>query len=289
VPPQAARATRVDAHVHVWDLAHRQQPWTVGLPVLQRSFGLADVRREQEAWGVERVVLVQCVADVEETVELLELAALDPHVAGVVGWLDLDDPRFADRLAALRGGTGGVALVGLRHQLQVEPDKGWLDRPAVRDGLRVLGDANMTFDLVVSAEQLSQVAVVLDAVPEARFVLDHCGNPPLRAGDLPQWRTDLTAVAAHPNVAVKLSGLATHGVWGATTPADLAPVVEHVLARFGPDRTMFGSDWPVCLLGAGYGEVAELTEQVLSGLTGADREAVWSGTAEAWYGLSHAG
>jgi L-fuconolactonase len=153
----------------------------------------------------------------------------------------------------------------------------------------VLGDAGLSFDLVVSAEQLGQVAAVVEAVPEVRFVLDHCGNPPLRDGGLQQWRADLAAVAAHPNVAVKLSGLATHGVWGATTPADLAPVTEHALASFGPDRVMFGSDWPVCLLGAGYAAVAALTEQVLVGLTGAERVAVWSGTAETWYGLSHAG
>jgi L-fuconolactonase len=289
MPLEAARPTRVDAHLHVWDLARRPQPWTANLPVLQRSYSLADVRKEQEDAEVARVVLVQCVDDVEETRELLGLAAVDERVAGVVGWLDLDAPRFPQDLAELRAGPGGERLVGLRHQLQVEPDKSWLDRTAVRSSLRHLGEATLTFDLVVASEQLEQVARVVAAVPGLRFVLDHCGNPPLRDGELQEWCAHVAAVAAHPNVAVKLSAIATHGAWGATTAADLAPVVDHLLADFGPGRTMFGSDWPVCLLGAGYRHVVTLTEQVIRGLTDADRDAVWSGTAEVWYGLTHAG
>jgi L-fuconolactonase len=289
VPPEAARLTRVDAHLHVWDLARRPQPWTANLPLLQRSFSLAHVRREQEGGAIGRVVLVQCLDDVAETRELLGLAALDERVAGVVGWLDLDAARFPHDLAELRAGSGGEWLVGLRHQLQAEPDKSWLDRTAVRSALRHLGDESLTFDLVVSSEQLEQVARVVGAVPGLRFVLDHCGNPPLRDGDVQEWRAQLAAVAAHPNAAVKLSGLATHGAMGATTAADLAPVVDHVLACFGPDRSMFGSDWPVCLLGASYHHVVTLTEQVIRGLTDAERDAVWSGTSEVWYGLGHAG
>jgi L-fuconolactonase len=289
VAREPAGLTRVDAHLHVWDLARRSQPWTADLPLLQRSFSLADVREEQEDAAIGRVVLVQCLDDVAETRELLGLAALDERVAGVVGWLDLDAARFPQDLAELRAGPGGDRLVGLRHQLQVEPDKSWLDRTAVRSALRHLGDATLTFDLVVSSEQLEQVDRVVAAVPGLRFVLDHCGNPALRDGDLQEWRAHLAAVAAHPNVAVKLSALATHGVWGATTAADLAPVVDHLLACFGPGRTMFGSDWPVCLLGAGYREVVSLTEQVIRGLTVAERDAVWSDTSEVWYGLTHAG
>jgi L-fuconolactonase len=275
--------------MHVWDLARRPQPWTADLPVLQRSFSLSDVRREQADAEVARVVLVQCVDDVEETKELLALSETDERVAGVVGWLDCDASRFADDLAQLRTGPGGGALVGLRHQLQLEIDKGWLDRATVRDSLRRLGDAGLAFDFVVSPEQLGQVADVVSSVPGGRFVLDHCGNPPLRDGDLREWRAQLAAVAAHPNVAVKLSGLATHGVWGATTAADIAPMVGHVLACFGPARTMFGSDWPVCLLGAGYDHVVALTEQVVRALTDAERDAVWSGTAEVWYRLTGGG
>jgi L-fuconolactonase len=276
---------RVDAHLHVWDLDTRPQPWTDDLPALRRSFALTDVRADQAAAGVARTVLVQCVADVDETRELLALADAEAAVAGVVGWLDLSDAGFADALDELRAAAGGALLVGLRHQLQVEPDPAWLDRPAVHSSLRALGERGLTYDVVVSPSQLVQVTRTVAALPDVRFVLDHCGNPPVRDGVLGDWRRATAALARHDNVGVKLSGLATHGVWGATTSSDLAPVVEHVLGTFGPDRTMFGSDWPVCLLGTTYGEVVELADDLTGGLAPAERDAVWSGTADLWYGL----
>ena len=137
----------------------------------------------------------------------------------------------------------------------------------------------------------------MTALPEVRFVLDHAGKPPIAsgepgAGDTPPWTgamaawaADLRALAARPNVAVKLSGLVTEADWAAWTPAQLRPVMDHVLAQFGPDRTMFGSDWPVCLLAASYAEVVAAAAPVLDGLTAAERAAVRCGTARAWYRL----
>ena len=254
--------------------------------MLQRSFSLDDVRGDQAAADVVGTVLVQCVDDVDETSELLEIAAREPFVRGVVGWLDLDAASFADDLAALREAPGGDRLLGLRHQLQVEPDKGWLERAGVRRSLAVLGDAGLAYDVVVSPEQLRQVVATARELPGLRFVLDHCGNPPLRDGDLGGWRRDLAAVAALPNTAVKLSGLVTHGTWGAAGADEVRPVVDHVLGSFGPARTAFGSDWPVCRLSAPYEEVVALTEAVIADLSPEDRNLVWSGAATAWYGLT---
>jgi L-fuconolactonase len=276
---------RIDAHQHVWDLAVRPQPWTDEFPVLQRSFDLADVRGEQTAADVVGTVLVQCVDDAAETCELLALAAAEPFVRGVVGWLDLDAPSFADDLAELRAAPGGDRLVGLRHQLQVEPDRGWLDRPGVRRSLAVLGDAGLAYDVVVSADQLPQVAATARELPGLRFVLDHCGNPPLRDGALDSWRRDTAELAGLPHTAVKLSGLVTHGTWGAVTTADVRPVVEHLLDTFGPARTMFGSDWPVCRLSSSYGEVVALADAVTAHLTPEEQALVRFGTAAEWYGL----
>lgn len=276
---------RIDAHQHVWDLAVRPQPWTDDFPVLQRSFALDDVRDEQRVAGVTATVLVQCVDDAAETRELLALAARDPFVAGVVGWLDLDAASFADDLDAVRAAPGGDRLVGLRHQLQVEPDKGWLDRAGVRRGLQALAAAGLAYDVVVSPERLPSVVAAAQQLPELRFVLDHCGNPPLRDGDLDRWRRDVSALAELPQVAVKLSGLATHGTWGAATAAGLAPVADHVLTAFGPARTAFGSDWPVCLLSTTYADVVALTEALTGGLSPDEQDLVWFRTAREWYGL----
>ena len=291
----------LDAHVHVWDLAVRPQPWTDGLPALQRSFGLDDVAADLRAAGQGGVIVVQTVASAAETRELLALAAAQPLVAGVVGWADLSRPDAADRLRAVQAGPGGRALVGVRHQLQEEPDQDWLARPQVRDGLGAVATAGLAYDLVISPGQLPLVTETVAALPGVRFVLDHAGKPPIAAGNLGRgdmaawtegmaaWAADLRALAARPNVAVKLSGLVTEADWDSWTPAELEPVMEYVLGLFGPDRTMFGSDWPVCLLAASYAEAAAAAGPVLDGLTSAERAAVQGGTARAWYRLDEHG
>ena len=289
----------LDAHVHVWDLAVRPQPWTEDLPALRRSFGLGDVAADLRAAGQAGVIVVQTVASAAETRELLALAAAQPLVAGVVGWADLSRPGAADRLRAFQAGPGGQALVGVRHQLQEEPDKGWLARPQVRDGLRAVAAAGLAYDLVISPGQLPLAADTVTALPEVRFVLDHAGKPPIASGGpgpgllatgrMAAWAADLRALAARPNVAVKLSGLVTEADWDSWTPAQLEPVMQHVLAQFGPDRTMFGSDWPVCLLAGSYAEVAAAAAPVLDRLTAAERAAVRGGTARTWYRLDGRG
>jgi L-fuconolactonase len=277
----------LDAHVHVWDLAARPQPWTVGLPVLQRSFTLDDVAPDLRAAGQHGAVVVQTVASAGETRELLALAAAQPLIAGVVGWADLSREDVARQLREAQTGPGGQALVAVRHQLQEEPDKQWLARPQVREGLRAVAAAGLAYDLVISPGQLPLVTGTVAALPGVRFVLDHAGKPPIASGDLSAWRADLRALAARPNVAVKLSGLVTEADWGSWTPVQLRPVMEYVLDQFGPERTMLGSDWPVCLLAASYAEVMAAAASVLDGLTGAEREAVRGGTARTWYRLAH--
>ena len=295
-PPDTGSA--LDAHVHVWDLAVRPQPWTYRLPALQRSFGLDDVAADLRAAGQHGVIVVQTVASAAETRELLALAAAQPLVAGVVGWADLARPDVAEQLEAARSRPGGQALVAVRHQLQEEPDPGWLARPQVRDGLRAVAAAGLAYDLVISPHQLPLVTETVAALPEVRFVLDHAGKPPIGAsqltagelatgdrhgGDMAVWAADLRALAARPNVAVKLSGLVTEADWDSWTPGQLRPVMEYVLDRFGPARTMVGSDWPVCLLAASYAEVVAAVTPVLDGLSPAERADVHGGTARAWY------
>jgi L-fucono-1,5-lactonase len=267
---------RVDAHVHVWDLAVRPQPWTDEFPVLRRSYGFAELAPQLAAAGVDRAVLVQTVADAAETVEFLALAAAEPLVGGVVGWLDLEDPGLADRVATLEHRRW---LVGARHQLQVEPDPRWLARPDVRRGLGVLADAGLVWDLVVSPHQLPLVVETVRAVPQLRFVLDHGGNPPLPldtdAGAA--WCRDVAALAACPNAAVKLSGVLHRPV------EHLPAAVDHLLAVFGPDRALFGSDWPVCRLGGEHADAVALVARLLGGLSAAERDRVLGGTARDWY------
>lgn len=275
----------IDAHHHVWDLNRRPQPWTAGLTVLERSFAFADLAPSLDAHGVAATVAVHTVASFAETLELLALAATEPRLVGVVGWFDLTDPALPERIAQARAADGGQFLVGVRHQLQVEPDPRWLGRPDVRAGLAALAEAGLAYDVVVSPSQLPLVADTAAALPQVRFVLDHAGKPPLADGDLTAWAADIAVLARNPNVAVKLSGLVTEADWSAWTLDSLRPVADHVLAGFGAERTMFGSDWPVCLLAASYDEVLTSARQLVSGLTAAEQAAVWGQTARTWYRL----
>lgn len=275
--------TVLDAHVHLWDLSVRPQPWTAPFPLLQRSFLLPELEELLNAHGVHGAVVVQAGDTTRETIDLLALAAASPALAGVVGWVDLAGADVPGAVAALRAGPGGDRLVAVRHQLQVEPDSRYLARPAVRDGLAAVSEAGLAYDVVISPWQLPLVTETAAALPGVRFVLDHAAKPPIASGDLRDWRADLTRLAALPNVAVKLSGLVTEASPAGWTQEDLTPVIDHVLDCFGPGRIMAGSDWPVCLLAADYAAVRSTLAPALAGMEEDERAAVLGGTAAHWY------
>jgi L-fuconolactonase len=271
---------RVDAHHHVWDLQVRPQPWTEDLPALQRSFGIDELRPSLARHGIDATIVVQTVAVAAETPELLALAASDPDVAGVVGWTDLTAPGVADRLAEL----AAPELVGIRHLVQDEPDPSWLTRPEVQAGLAAVGAAGLAYDLLVTPAQLPAAIETVRRQPGVRFVLDHGAKPPIRDAILEPWGRLIADLAAAPNVAVKLSGLVTEAP-AHPGSADLRPYCDRLLSAFGPDRVMFGSDWPVCLLACGYDRTVELAESACTGLSAAEKANVFGGTAVRWYAI----
>ncbi|MEU9462335.1 amidohydrolase family protein [Streptomyces sp. NPDC058322] len=277
----------VDAHHHVWDLSVRDQDWITGdeLAPLRRNFTLADLEPEARAAGVCATVLVQTVTVPDETPEFLALAHDSDLVAGVVGWCDLTAPDVADTLAALRELPGGDRLVGIRHQVQGEPDPGWLLRPDVLRGLRAVAAAGLVHDVVVQARQLPATVQAAALLPELTFVLDHAGKPPVAAAELRPWADDVRALAARPNTVCKLSGLVTEADPRTWTVRDLRPYADTVLDAFGPGRLMFGSDWPVCRLAATYGEVVDAARTLTDALTEDERARVFATTAERVYGL----
>lgn len=273
----------IDAHHHLWDLGVREQPWLAqpGLAALRRNFLEPDYALVAAAAGVTASVVVQTVDLPEETPEMLAVAAGSDVIAGVVGWVDLTGADVAERLASFGGGK----LVGIRHQVQSEPDPGWLVRPDVLRGLAAVARAGLVYDLVITTGQLPAASAAAEAVPDLTFVLDHLGKPPIAAGELEPWATDLGRLAALPNVAAKLSGLVTEADLGHWRTADLRPYAEVALECFGADRLMYGSDWPVCTVAAGYEEVLAAARELTSGLSAAEREAVFAGTATRIYRL----
>ncbi len=277
----------VDAHHHLWDLGVRDQDWITGaaLEPLRRDFLLGDYQPLAAQDGVRASVVVQTVTVAAETPELLALAATSDLIAGVVGWADLTAPDLTDRIAELTALPGGDKLVGLRHQVQSEPDPDWLSRADVLRGLAAVARAGLVYDLVITAGQLPAAARAAAAVPDLRFVLDHLGKPAIASGSTQPWERDLRRLAALPNTAGKLSGLVTEADWKCWQVSDLRPYTDTALDAFGPGRLMFGSDWPVCTLAASYGEVLQAACDLTADLSDTEREAIFAGTATRLYGL----
>jgi L-fuconolactonase len=288
---------RIDSHHHLWRLADGYRWLDVPeLAPIRRDFAVADLRAALasvgaervagEPAGVDRTILVEAGREsAAEVTEFLALAAATPEIAGVVGWADLTAPDLAGALAAHRAGPGGRWLVGVRSQVQRQPDPDYLRRPDVQAGLATVAAAGLAFDLVVRVDQLPAAAAAAAAVPQCRFVLDHLGKPAIAAGGYDRWRERVAPLAGLPNVTAKLSGLVTEADRAGWTVDDLRPYVATAVDLFGPERLMFGSDWPVCLLAASYAEVVDALADALGPLAPAERAAIWGGTAARTYRL----
>ncbi len=277
---------RIDAHHHVWDLTVRDQSWISGdrMAPIRRNFGIDELGVEASAAGISGTIVVQTVAEVEETEELLDLAADAPLVVGVVGYVDLAAPNVGDQLDRLLARTSGSWLVAIRSLVQDEPDPAWLQRPAVISGLRHVAQRGLAYDLLIRPTQLDAAVRAVTEVPDGRFVVDHLAKPAIADLAWEPWATGFAALAERDNVSAKLSGMVTEARWESWTTDDLRPYVDHALATFGPDRLMFGSDWPVCTLAATYARVVAVAEHLLAELSIHERTAILGGTAEAVYG-----
>ncbi len=277
---------RIDAHHHFWDPARYDYPWMAGeaMDPVRRAFTPADLRGPLHDADIDGTVLVQTLSSLDETREFLQVAA--DFVVGVVGWVDLTSPSVGDDLDALLDGPGGSRLAGIRHQVHDEPDPEWLRRDDVRRGLAAVRDRGLTYDLLVRAREIPAAADVVRAFPDLQFVLDHVAKPSIAAGFDPAWTERMPGLAALPNVAVKLSGMVTEADWKTWTAADLKPFVESVVGWFGPERLLFGSDWPVCLLAGSYGEIVAGLDGALPAMSPSERDLLYGGNAERVYRLS---
>jgi L-fuconolactonase len=285
-----ALASGIDAHQHYWHLARGDYAWlTPALGAIHCDFGPADLAPHLAAAGIAETVLVQAAPTAAETAYLLALAARTPSVCGVVGWVDLAAPDAAERLRALRRER---RLVGIRPMLQDIADTDWVLRPAVLAALGVACEVGLVFDALIQPRHLAAIAALVAALPDLAIVIDHAAKPAIarwRPGDadFATWRDALARLARAPRIACKLSGLATEAAadW---QPADLAPYVEVLVSTFGPERLMFGSDWPVVNLAGGFARWHAAARTLTAGLPEAARAAIFGGTAQRVYGLSAA-
>lgn len=276
-------STDVDAHHHVWSLARGDYGWlTPAMGPIYGDFSLADARPAFTAARIDATVLVQAAATVAETRYLLDIARRsDGLVRGVVGWVDLADP---DAIATLGELAADPLLKGVRPMLQDLPDPEWILRADVGRALAVLPGLGLRFDALVKPSQLRALPTLLERHPDLAMVVDHAAKPDIRSGQWEPWAGLMRAVAAHPGVCCKVSGLVTEAGDG-WTAASLRRWFDHLVDCFGPQRLMWGSDWPVVDLAGGYASWHAATLDLAATLTPVDRASLLGGAARRFYGL----
>ncbi|WP_237154724.1 amidohydrolase family protein [Oryzibacter oryziterrae] len=279
--------TIIDAHHHFWNPDDGDYGWLSGpYAPLRRVFTPDDLRPELQAGGVSASVLVQTWSSEAETVRFLELAETTDYIAGVVGWVDLTAPDVAQRIATLRAGRGGRFLKGIRHQVHNEEDENWLLRDDVRRGLAAVEAAGLVYDLLLRPRELPAALKTVQDFPRLKFVIDHIAKPDIKAKAFAPWAERMRPFAAERgHVWCKLSGMVTEADWEHWTAADLQPYVDEVLAIFGADRCLYGSDWPVCRVAGGYARVLGALKTCIAGLPETDRAAILAGSARTLYDL----
>jgi L-fuconolactonase len=273
----------IDSHQHFWQIWRFDYRWmTPDVDLLCRDYLPAMLEPILQRNSVAQTVLVQASNSVEETQWLLELAGENSFIAGVVGWVDLQSESAAEQLDLL---TTHPKLKGVRHLVESEPADDWLTQPSVVCGLRELGTRGLTYDLLVHPRHLKYATQVVRQCPETQFVVDHMAKPAIKSGEIEEWARELKPLAAFPNVSCKLSGLVTEADWNDWGIEDLRPYMETALEYFGPERIMFGSDWPVCLLAATYERVLDAFQNLLADLSEEKRRGIFSDNAIAFYRL----
>ncbi|HXQ16634.1 MAG TPA: amidohydrolase family protein [Caulobacteraceae bacterium] len=275
---------RIDAHQHFWRPSRGDYGWLTpqAHPAICRKFLPADLAPLLLDAGIERTVLVQAAPTAAETQYLLGLAAEAPFVAGVVGWSDFGGPDAAARIEAM---ANDRALLGLRPMLQDLDDDAWILRPSVAPALDAMEAAGLRFDALVTPRHLPHLARLLAARPGLKVVIDHGAKPDIAGGRLDEWAAQMRAIAADTAACCKLSGLVTEA-GGRWSEEDLKPYVDLLLEAFGPGRLMWGSDWPVVNEAGGYAAWHSAAWALAEGCTQAERDLIFGGAAQAFYGLA---
>lgn len=276
----------LDSHHHLWRYSTKEYGWISDeMSVIARDFTAADLRAVAEPAGVVGSVAVQARQTVEETDALLAAADDDGFVRGVVGWAPLADPavgetldRWADR----------PKLRGLRHVVQDEPDDDFLDGDEFNRGVAEVLRRDLTYDLLIFARQLPAALRFVDRHPEGRIVLDHIAKPSIAAGQIEPWKAQITELAKRPNVTCKVSGVVTEADWSGWTPEGIRPYLDAALDAFGPERLMYGSDWPVCLLATEYRRWFDVVADWASAFSDSEQRSFYAGAATAAYQLDEA-
>ncbi len=252
------------------------------MSVLKRDYMPPDLLPELTANGLSGCVAVQADQSEQETEFLLELSGQYEFIKGVVGWVDLQSPQVSGRLQHF---SRFKKLRGFRHVLQSETDDGFMLRPEFCRGIQALKEFAFTYDILIYARQLPAALELVSRFPEQPFVVDHMAKPAIKSGELAPWAAQMRSLADHSNVYCKISGLVTEADWRNWRGEDFVPYLDVVFETFGPERLMFGSDWPVCLVAGNYPQVKQLIETYVTRLPIYQKKAIFGLNAARFYGL----
>ncbi len=273
----------IDSHQHFWKFNSSKDAWIDdSMVAIRRDFLPKDLEPIYNRYNISGCIAVQADQSEKETEFLLECAGKYAFIKGVVGWVDLLDEDVTLRLAHFSKNNG---LKGIRHILQAEPE-GFMLRPEFQNGISKLSIFNLVYDLLVYPGQLEDCIELVKKFPRQTFVLDHIAKPFIKSKRLKKWKTQLLELARQPNVNCKLSGMVTESDWKKWKMEDFKPYLDVVFKAFGPHRILFGSDWPVCLLAANYGQTLEIAHSYIKTFSKEEQDAIMGGNAIRIYNLN---
>jgi L-fuconolactonase len=279
----------VDTHQHLWDLSRFRLPWLSGAGTINRSFVMSDYREATAGLNVQKTIYMEVDVDpgqqIEEADYVIELCRQhdNPMAAAVISGRPAA-PEFKEYMTRFKDAP---AIKGVRQVLHGGgTPAGYCLSPEFIRGIRLLGELGLRFDICMRHAELGDAVKLIDACPNTRFILDHCGNPDTQAPDRSAWERDIVTLAERKNVVCKVSGIIAGTKPGRPKVEQLQPIIRHVLAAFGPDRVMFGGDWPVCLLGASYREWVETLREIVKDRKTEEQRKLFHDNAVQFYGLA---
>jgi L-fuconolactonase len=276
---------RIDSHQHYWKIDRNDYGWiTPEIPKLYHDFLENDLKPHLKKNKIDKTIVVQAAPTIEETEFILSLSNESETIAGVVGWIDLENPSYKEHLNRFRQNP---KFVGMRVMIQDMPDENKILEPGYLHAFSYFAELDLPVDLLVRSDQLPAVLELLKQVP-IRGVIDHIAKPEIKQGKIEPWKRQMEQIAQYPNIYCKLSGMVTEADQMNWKKEDFVAYVHHIVQVFGKSRVMFGSDWPVCLLAASYDQVYELLKETLPGrLTEEEEAKIFGGNAFEFYKLKY--
>jgi L-fuconolactonase len=274
---------RIDSHQHFWNYHPAKQVWmNDAMDVLKKNYGPADLKPLLEDCNLQGCIAVQASQAEEENEFLLRLSTAHSIIKGIVGWVDLQAENLEERLAYYKQFE---KVKGFRHVLHDEPDDDFMLRPAFLNGIRALQKFGYSYDVLIFQKHLANTLELVKQNPDQQFVIDHIAKPDMKNNGFDAWKKELAAVASFPNVHCKISGMVTETNWKQWSKEDFTIYLDAVVALFGTERIMYGSDWPVCILSATYQAMYGIVNDYFSSFSKNEQDNFFGLNAKNFYRL----